>query len=200
LVPKIDVFTGASTGRQNTPHTGNLFHCSKAVGHADLTTAGTTQTISFDVAPTNAYKHDAHIDITTAWTVGGGDATALGLEFGDAGDPNGLLLTKDLVSGGPTGWEQLGGLGAEYRDNLIESAFVPALKFTASGGASPLVTDADAGALVAYCNMLSLYPAYGFQSAFEPVLKLDTTGGNTNTLIAGKVFVYVEYALVPRNM
>ena len=122
----------------------------KRVRDEDLTTAGATQTISFDAAlPNNVLKLYGYVDIEEAFSLDETDATGLTLELGDTGDPNGILTSLDLI-GVSAGLTALGGAGAEYGDGLVipHASYTPAGLFTATGGATPLVTEADAGDLV----------------------------------------------------
>lgn len=113
----------------------------------DLTTGGTTQAIAMPTLPVNSVPLFATCNVEEGWTVGGGDATALTAQVGDSGDPDEYLTALDLV-GVATGETQLGGNGARVGTFALEAAaYAPEVLFTASGGASPLVTDADAGQL-----------------------------------------------------
>lgn len=120
----------------------------KRVQHGDLTASAATQDIAFDAAlPNTLFKAYAYVDIGTAWSLQA-NATQLTLQMGDSGTVNGLLAAGNLI-GTAAGLSALGGAGSEYGDGLVfHNDYTPRGRFTASGGTTPLVSEADEGDLI----------------------------------------------------
>lgn len=132
----------------------------KRIRDEDLTAAAATQAIAFAAAlPNNVLKLYGYADIDEAWSLDETDATGLNAQLGDSGDPNGILTALELI-GVSAGLTALGGAGAEYGDGLVvpHASYTPSVLFTATGGATPLVNEADAGDMV-FCVPFICVPA-----------------------------------------
>jgi hypothetical protein len=80
----------------------------------------------------------------TAWTVGGGTTTGLDVQLGDAANDDELLEELDLVGVAADLWSTLGAVPTKYGQWTLETAYVPVVTFTATGGGTEL-DDVDAG-------------------------------------------------------
>lgn len=119
------------------------------VAYTDLG-SGATDTIAFDPLPTFSIPLFAGAQVTTAWTVGGGNTTGLTLQIGDAVDPDELRAAGNLVglSAGHIAVATMANGANHFVPDIEIAAYAPELLFTATGGDTEL-DHVDAGALTA---------------------------------------------------
>lgn len=88
--------------------------------------------------PANVTRKSTMIYVTEVFA--GGANTACTLEFGDAGDPNGLHTAVDVWTGSATGYRANTTAAAEYAPRF-EAAFIPSLTLrTTTGNINALTT------------------------------------------------------------
>ena len=121
----------------------SLVHKVYRVDYTELQAASTTESISLTTLPAGAIGAAAWIDVVSAFT-DAGSISALGLEIGDAGDPNALVASVDGFA--VTGRVQNVAVGATE----IWASMAVVLKATATGanlGDGAGTTALDSGAV-----------------------------------------------------
>lgn len=120
----------------------NLIHEVYRIDYTELDAASTTESISLVTLPAGAVLFACFVDNVTAAT-DAGSISALGIEVGDAGDPDALFASFDLF--GATGRQQNIAAGSTE----IAGGMVVVAKFTSTGanlGDGAGTTDLDSGA------------------------------------------------------
>jgi len=104
----------------------NLIHEVYRIDYTELDAASTTESISLVTLPAGAVLFACFVDNVTAAT-DAGSISALGIEVGDAGDPDALFASFDLF--GSTGRGQNVAAGSTE----IAGGMAVVAKFTATG-------------------------------------------------------------------
>ena len=101
---------------------------------ADLTAAATTQAVTLAGFPADAFPLEVQVSVNEFFT--GGAITAVTLQIGDAGDPNGLMAALNVFAVTGTDDFSVGtdGVEAEYGSTgpARESAYAPEALFTST--------------------------------------------------------------------
>lgn len=99
-------------------------------------------------------------DVQQQWTLDGSDATGLTATLGRNGDPDFALLALNLI-GVAAGQSLLGGggvgdaiIGATRAATQVSGGYTPEMLFTATGGATPEVQEANAGLIIGRTHFL----------------------------------------------
>ena len=101
------------------------------VGFADLTTAGTSQAVDISATvPANAVITDVWCDLDTVFA--GGTISAMVVQLGDAGDPNGYMADTDVFTGATLGLTYVA--GAQTERGWKEAAHGLIATFTSTAG------------------------------------------------------------------
>lgn len=114
---------------------------SAPITFADITDAGTTKELDLNVHNGTGKLFPADVEIIGVQvylhtTFNGGATSALDLEFGDNGDPNGLITALEIHedNSAAAGWQTCVH-GTQLADqSRQEAAFIPEALFTATGG------------------------------------------------------------------
>ena len=123
---------------------------SKAIGHADLTAAATSEAIAFDDdIPAKALVIGSWFDLETDFS--GGSVSALVVDVGDGTDPDGYVDNEDVFTGAANGQRSTPttapALLNENGVDLDDAARTPEVLITSTGDN---VANLTAGALTAY--------------------------------------------------
>lgn len=114
----------------------------------DLNSGTATQVITSGTAITCAILALFGVgEIEQVWTLSGAQATALTVETGDVGDPNGVLAAGAIQSVA-VGKTILGGAGAQHASAAqvaLAAPYTPSCTFRATGGTGQVVDEATAG-------------------------------------------------------
>lgn len=129
----------------------------------DLTDTDSAQTIVADRAIPSSLLVMGVLgitDIQQAYALDGTDATGLTATLGRNGDPDFALLALNLI-GVAAGQSLLGGagvgdaiIGATRAATQVAGGYTPEMLFTATGGATPEVQEANAGLIIGRTHFL----------------------------------------------
>lgn len=119
-------------------------------GHADLTTAGTAQAVDLSATvPENIKVIDVWVNQVEVGA--GGTISALTMQLGDAGDPNGLMTAIDVFTGSDLGLRYQAGTPTEYLSNEAALGLIATMTSTAGN-----LDTATTGSWIVYLRYLTL--------------------------------------------